>query len=101
MDFSKLHIYAQPYFHTDSFIVGNKEALIELKKAIEEALNSSDGKAECESSVADGEGYDCRIILLNDDKQWDKLRRPYTDDYAKDNRKDAINPHELWYDSKK
>jgi hypothetical protein len=95
MKIDLLHIYAQPYYHAESYIVGNRDALLLLRDAIDEALK--DGKSSAEVSVADGEGYDTNVMLIEDEKTWDRLRRPYTDGYAKDTRRDALEPSNLWY----
>ena len=100
MIFPILHIYAQQYYHQDAYIVGNKESLTELRNAINKAIDA-DSNEQCESSVADGEGYNINIMIVNDDRTFDKLRRPYIDECAKDTRKDAIDPYNMWYNRTK
>lgn len=39
-----LHIYAQHTHHQESFIVGNKEALLELRNLIDQALKEGEAK---------------------------------------------------------
>ncbi len=87
-----LHIYGQEAFHDEVYIVGNKEALTDLRNAIDMVL------AECLScrtgvSVNDGEGYD--VIVVKDDNDWKneswiKRAVPYTADYARETREDAF-----------
>ncbi|WP_226528561.1 hypothetical protein [Metabacillus niabensis] len=49
-----LHIYAQDAWHQEAYIVGNKEGLLELRNAIDEALKSKEAVAHV--FPTDGEG---------------------------------------------
>lgn len=74
-----LHIYAQPDNHCTALIVGNRNALIVLRDAIDAALAS--GKAETGAVTTDGEGYSVEIVRDNNDwtsPSWKKRSLPYT-----------------------
>lgn len=61
------------------------------------ALVDGEGVAK-EVFTADGEGYDVRVILREDEWPggvWLRLALPYTSDYACENRKDAVWPADL------
>jgi len=96
MKIDLLHIYGQRAHHDDAFIVGNRNALIQVKKAIEKALSREEGaEGIIAVSVNDGEGYDLEIIMDNSDwikGRWSKRAVPYTADYAVEKREDAIYP---------
>ncbi|MGF6440200.1 hypothetical protein [Paraburkholderia youngii] len=75
-----LHLYAQEQEHDDAFVVGTRESLVALRKAIENALEgksanrSSDSMAEF--TAADGECYDLYIKVVPESLEY-KLSRPY------------------------
>ncbi|MCY7500445.1 hypothetical protein [Bacillus pumilus] len=72
------HIYAQKSWHMDSYIIGNREGLIELKSAIDQALKSNVGQAELFPS--DLEDYTTYVALVNDKEELDSLIMPYIDE---------------------
>lgn len=75
---SDLHIYAQAHSHQDAYIVGNREALIALKEAIEMVLISKkDGVFGMDAFTSDGEGY--KIIVVETDDM-EHMVLPYTGD---------------------
>lgn len=91
-----LHIFGQGAPHDDVEIVGNREALEELRKTISEALHGV--PYSMEASVNDGEGYEITVQLLEGDwdtPAWRKLAEPYTEEWARGNREDAISPQEI------
>jgi hypothetical protein len=88
-----VHIYGQEYWHTDSYIIANKEGLLALRSAIEKALATQ--CFETNVTVADGEGYHLHVISLNDQQKLQKLMLPYTDEVARDKRKNVIQPYDL------
>lgn len=96
-----LHIYAQAWEHNDAWIVGTREGLTALRDALNRALtNEQTAPAACLQFVTDGEGYTCFIVPNDADWQsekWMKLYRPYTDETAKDHRKDedVLSPYQL------
>lgn len=91
-----LHVYAQQAPHDEAFIVGNREALLALRRAINAALASGQGKAD--ASVADGEGFSIHVILQEGDiysPEWLMVAVPYTGDWAAEHREGAVWPHDL------
>lgn len=74
-----LHIYGQTIWHDEAYIAGTPEALSLLRDAIDEALRTGSGKAEC--FVCDGEGYRVDVVAT-DDENMDKMAVPYTDQIA-------------------
>lgn len=75
-----LHIYAQEIWHDDAYIAGTTEALKLLRDAIDAAIATGTGRAEC--FVCDGEGYRIEVVATTDE-QIDKMAVPYTDECAK------------------
>lgn len=91
-----LHIFGQGAYHDDVDIVGNREALEELRDTISEALCGV--PHHMEAFVNDGEGYSVIVRLLEGDwdaSSWQKLAVPYNEDYARENRDDALGPHQI------
>ena len=92
-----LHIYGQPFWHANVYIVGNRLGLLSLKKAIEGALMGDTGKEETGDAVFtnDGEGYYLKV-RCNDSKWsehfWTNLLLPYTDETARDTNKGTVYP---------
>lgn len=88
-----VHLWAGASFHEDGYIVGNKEGLEALRRAIDYALVNSD----CDVSISktfdiftsDGEGYDLHVIVTKDT---DKIALPYTEDFAEEHRDNAVYP---------
>lgn len=76
-----LHIYGQPQWHDEVFIVGTTDALKSLRSAIDNALK--DGGGSSPSFVNDGEGFYTAVVCLDDQEKFDKLAVPYTEDFAK------------------
>ncbi len=77
---SLLNIYPQRQWNTNAFIMGNKEGLIALKKAIEDALENPNKTGKTEISDSDGKNFNCYVKLNNDEKQsasWNKNVTPY------------------------
>jgi hypothetical protein len=96
-----VHVYPQTAWHDDVFVVANKEGLLALQRAVNGALKK--GKGVAKVSVADGEGYDVKVLLYNvswPSKEWKTLALPYTADYTKDMApaasNTAVEPWELW-----
>ena len=92
-----LHIFGQHQWHDECYIVANRDGLLCLKKALETALdmNSCFSHNAAEVFINDGEGYTIEIILDDSEwlgKFWTALAVPYTKDFAKENRDDAIYP---------
>lgn len=69
-----LHLYAQDSHHDDAQIMGDRESLIALREAIDEAL-AKDEEVAIEAFVNDGEGYQVHVTCLDN---LDSLLLPYT-----------------------
>lgn len=75
-----LHIYAQEYGHDQAYVVGEREALIALRDAIDRVLaNEEDNKETFEAYAGDGEGFDV-IVRCVDNTVFEELMLPYTDE---------------------
>lgn len=96
-----LHIYAQYMPHHESFIVGNRKALLELRRAIDVAL--IEGESQGDFASSDGEGYEAIVIKVSDDNMelFESIEMPYTEQYGEVNNhmyfvndtKDTSAPH--------
>lgn len=74
----KLHLYAQQLWHDPAWIVGDKQALYELREAIDHAIK--DGNTCLEFETSDGEGYSLYVAELGSKEMaWEQLDLPYTD----------------------
>jgi len=74
-----VHIYSQEDQHDDAFIIANREGLLTIQKAISNALEKK--KSIAKVYVADGEGYDVKILMNNTEwpsNDWNVLAIPYT-----------------------
>jgi hypothetical protein len=71
-----LHIYAQRKQHSEAFIAGNRHTLLIFINKIKEAIEG--GKGKFTSFINDGEGFDCHIMCLDDEKM-NEMIQPYTD----------------------
>lgn len=94
-----MHIYGQPCWHDDAFIVGDTTSLKALRDAIDKALDSEHNEAAMSSFATDGEGY--RTIILKrdlDDTGWNEIASPYTDEIAEERREDIKWPYQLCFD---
>jgi hypothetical protein len=88
-----LHVYGNEYGHADSFIIGNAESLRLLRDTIDYAL--ANGIGSFPAFVADGEGYNVKILVEEEDSFWEKSLRPYLG-IDEDTRPDAIGPSEAF-----
>jgi hypothetical protein len=88
-----LHIYGQEQWHGEAFIVANMQALLLLKKAIDDAIVQGHGYVP--AFVGDGEGFNTLIARLDDAKAFDKLAVPYNDEIASEKQEDAVWPWKL------
>ena len=68
--------------HHESFIIGNKKSLLELRGMIDEALREEESERYFTSS--DGEGYQAFVIKIPDDEVelFESLEMPYTMQYG-------------------
>lgn len=69
-----LHIYGQYEEHDDIEIVGDQQALMELRAAIDVALETKNG--ESEPYTNDGEGYTIHVTMLTPDEA-EHIKTPY------------------------
>lgn len=94
-----LHIYGQNSEHDDVWIVGNREALRRLSKALVNILfhHGAVGTKQSIKDVmtADGEGYEIHIIRNDStwtEDYWRNLGLPYSSPSSQDMRNEAIWP---------
>ena len=88
-----LHMHGQPSWHTEAYVLGNRDGLLALRAAIDAALGQGEGVADV--MVADGEGYSLFAMLEDapwDSPAWERVAVPYTASDAAENRDDAIWP---------
>ncbi|AMQ07130.1 hypothetical protein [Sporosarcina psychrophila] len=80
-----MQVYAQHAHHLESIIVGNREGLIELRNAIDQALDKGTGKGNLFPS--DDEGYELYVSLIPDEehKVFSLLELPYTIQFGEKN----------------
>ena len=88
-----LHLYSPYAHHSDGFVVGTPAGLKALRDAIDRALKSK--YALTEVSHNDGEEYNVMVVGIVEDAIENRLALPYTANYARDSRDDAVRPHEL------
>lgn len=60
-----LHIHAQHCQHDEAFIIGNRDALIALRTAIDNVLTHNTPQI-VDAFVSDGEGFEAHIVLRTD-----------------------------------
>lgn len=83
-DDRRLHVYGPDQWHGETFVVGNREALLALRDALDEALETGSGLAL--AYAADGEGFSCGVLLVEDEEVWAEVVLPYHSDLARDRR---------------
>ena len=79
-----MHIYGPQHEHDSVFLVGNTEALQELRDAIDQVLREPYASVKIDLMVADGEGFD--IVIIRKDKErswWINLALPYSDEITR------------------
>ena len=87
-----LHLHAQPYWHSNAYIVGTREELSTLRAAIGAAL--SGGHGAMSPFAQDGEGYTLHVLCVNGDASVQHAI-PYTDEAAVEQRSNAVWPEKL------
>ena len=90
-----LHVYSQPGFHSDVIMVGNDRGLRALYEALGELLKKGNSVEISEVFVTDGEGYDVIVVKENKEENLTNLVAPYTEEYAMDNRFNAVSPFDI------
>ncbi|MGN7313393.1 hypothetical protein ACTHQ4_20105 [Alkalicoccobacillus gibsonii] len=78
-----LHVYAQHSQHQESFIVGNRDALVELRNLIDKAL--AEGTSIGDFFPSDEEGYQVHIGIVEDEEKFNALEMPYTEQFGEIN----------------
>lgn len=74
----KIHLYAQPFYHQDAYIVADAEGLKALSEACDQARKT--GSTAIEAFTEDGEGYAVFVTNLEErDPKWEQLPLPYID----------------------
>ena len=87
-----IHLWPGASFHEAGYIVGTRAGLEQLRDGITAAL--ADGKkGTAEVSTSDGEGYDIKITVKEED-DLKNIALPYTEYFAKEHRKHAVYPWE-------
>lgn len=77
-----MHIYAQHGWHGEALILGTREALANLREAIDRALADKNGEAKAEAIAGDGEGYAVEIRRVPRSAV-QHAKMPYTAKYAR------------------
>jgi hypothetical protein len=88
-----LHVHSQESPHDDAWLVGNREGLLVLKRAIEQALNITHGDGEV--SDAQGNPFEIRVLFITDPPEADSWKRaalPYTAEGFQEKREGALWP---------
>lgn len=76
-----LKVFGAAFWHSSVNIVGSKDALIDLRDAIDEAIKN--GKGSADFFEVDGEGYKVTVNCEDRDIEgWAKLPTHYTDSVA-------------------
>ncbi|MGM0757660.1 MAG: hypothetical protein ACQETN_16145 [Bacillota bacterium] len=93
------NIYAQQTYHFEACILGNRKGLLELRNAIDRALET--GRSVAHLYPSDFEGYETYIALVDDEQRFKKLTTPYVEEYVQED--DAVDPIDMIkeYDAKK
>lgn len=88
-----MHIYAQDSWHQPATIVGNRAALERLVETIQSALDTGQGSTfELETFANDGEGYEVRVMVINDTDMWAQIATPYTDEMCQGTNAGKVYP---------
>ncbi len=82
-DYKYLHIYAQHAHHQESFIVGNRKALIDLRRKIDQAL--ANGTSIGTFFPSDDEGFQLFVGVVEDEDKFNSLEMPYTEQFGEVN----------------
>lgn len=92
-DVPRMHVFGQVMWHDEVQIVADTKALLALKKAVEDALATGSGFSL--AFPGDGEGFNVLIAKVDDEKVYDTLAVPYSDEIAAEKNDTAIWPHTL------
>jgi hypothetical protein len=92
-----LHIYSQPAWHDDAYIVGTRDALTRVRAQLDAILEGATDatrrtqRSPCSFCVNDGEGFFCEIRLETEEEMQHYVI-PYTAEIARDARSAATWP---------
>jgi hypothetical protein len=92
-----LHLHAGNQWHDDGYVVGDRQGLLRLREAIDNALAfeaEKTGQSCAAVYVNDGEGYNCYVICVPN-AQIDSLAVPYTDSIASIQDSNVVLPWEF------
>lgn len=89
-----LHIYGQPSWHGDAFIIGNRAALQLLRDTIDQALQFGEKKEVF--FPEDEEGYSLYISCIEDSFDLSQLDPPYHDPDIFEKRKPPIQAFKFY-----
>ena len=87
-----LHLHAQPWEHSDAYIVGTRQELMRLFAAAGVAVQQ--GHSTLTTFAQDGEGYTLHVLCVDGDATVQHAL-PYTDECAADKRENAVWPGKL------
>lgn len=85
-----LHVYAQGGPHDDARIIGTKEALENLRDAIDSTLDSGREERCAGLFTADGEGFDL-LVEMQHGKRLEKAPTPYTDENFRNANQEGVD----------
>ncbi|MCA0173260.1 hypothetical protein [Bacillus sp. RAR_GA_16] len=90
--FPYMQLYGQELWHSPAFLLANREGLLQLREAIDVALQN--GEYRHVTSSSDGDGYDLLIKRIEEDVEWSRVETPYTALSGKE--ENTIKPSELF-----
>ncbi|WP_273853723.1 hypothetical protein [Guptibacillus spartinae] len=90
--FPYMQLYGQELWHSPAFLLANREGLLQLREAIDVALQN--GEYRHVTSSSDGDGYDLLIKRIEEEVEWSRVETPYTALSSKE--ENAIKPSELF-----
>jgi hypothetical protein len=84
-----VHLFSPEVHHDKQGIIGNREGLKALLQVIQKAIE--DDKTDAKFFASDGEGFTLFVKCVPKSRE-NKMALPYTEDYCKEDREDAIYP---------
>lgn len=85
-----LHIHSPSWHHDAAYVVGTEGDLKGLRDLIDKVL-ANKSKLGGEFFTQDGEGFTTHVIMVKDCEEVEH-KLPYTHEFAKDNRENAVHP---------
>ena len=74
--FPYMQLYGQELWHSPAFLLANREGLLQLREAIDVALQN--GEYRHVTSSSEGDGYDLLIKRIDEEVEWSRVETPYT-----------------------